>query len=552
MISMGLLAAAAVAVLAVVLLPGDDTGPTTAKRTGTTLENLMISPETLEFGEVTMGELAYQSFVATNLGEEPIEFEQLRINEPFRVATTGFTLEPGASREIQVAFGNREAGVYDEGLLELMSREYGTATVPLSANIEVPQKVVVEPSTLQFGEVEIGQLASAMLTIRNPGKLPLRIDGLGAIAPFSSSSSTPTTLGPGESVVVEVFYQPEAIGRAQGAFRINSNDPSWPSLSVSLVGVGTPEEPNPRMIASTDAIEFGRVSVGDKRTKWIAVTNRGYSPLMVRSITTEQPFGGPSKGRRLRSGGVYRFPVTFEPSDQGARLAALMIHSNDPEAEPLVISMVGEGVGAGETDYASQDAARSFPISHQTRGENSPYSDLPQWAWDNLGNDPARDPNPPEVNEELAAGDSLMVGDNSKVAIGARGAAMDDYTFRNLEWDGENIVVEGIQLPTIEMPFGDSFAFLEVEGPVTSQWVDGELVLSFEVIMETDSGRTVSIPVEFTTGEAEPVLNRSALHGEKSDCSMVLVAQAEVPADKELQDLVFAGRMNINGGQACL
>ena len=133
---------------------------------------LAVAPDHIDFGRTTVGETAHGFVIVTNLGVVPLAVERIRAAAPFEPMEASFTLEPGESRPVAVDFSPAQAG-RAEATLEFQSGD-GTATVSLLGEADGVPAIHVDPPSVEFGEVAVGEISTALITIENRGEGPLR------------------------------------------------------------------------------------------------------------------------------------------------------------------------------------------------------------------------------------------------------------------------------------------------------------------------------------------------------------------------------------------
>ena len=100
--------------------------------------------------------------------------------------------------------------------------------------------IEVVPTSLEFGDVAVGQSKDLTFTIRNIGAIQLTINSLTIDnARFTLvSPSAPFTLNAGAQQSVTVRFAPNAAGQQRGTLTINCTDPARPTVTVALSGNG--------------------------------------------------------------------------------------------------------------------------------------------------------------------------------------------------------------------------------------------------------------------------------------------------------------------------
>jgi len=101
----------------------------------------------------------------------------------------------------------------------------------------------------------------------------------------------------------------------------------------------------PDIDVPTLGYDFGTVSIGTPQTWELVITNAGLADLTVDDVTSDnavftEDFAGPQVIAPL---GTYTVNVTFTPTDEEVYEGTLTIDSNDPDEDPLLITLDGAG-----------------------------------------------------------------------------------------------------------------------------------------------------------------------------------------------------------------
>ncbi len=132
----------------------------------------------------------------------------------------------------------------------------------------------VSPAVLTFGPVRTsaGPTASQVVSIKNDGDVDLVFTTVAAgLADYSIKPNlNGTTVAAGDTVTVEVTFDPSVTGNRDTTLSIGSNDPTG-TKTVNLTGSGT----TAILGVSTTAINFGNVNVGASVTQSVGLRNSG-------------------------------------------------------------------------------------------------------------------------------------------------------------------------------------------------------------------------------------------------------------------------------------
>ncbi len=317
--------------------------------------------------------------------------------------TCGATLTPLANCAVTVQFAPTATGVLTSSF-DIPSDDPGTPTVTVdlsgngtpapTADIAVTDS---DPSpddhVIAFGEVEVGQTsAAATVTVTNNGAANLVVSSVaGLAAPFTVTGETCTgaPIVTSATCTITVVFSPTAVGPAEGdTLTISSNDPDSPTVDVLASGTGTaPPIPD---IAVTDsdsspddhALSFGNVEVGQTSPAiTVTVANTGGAGLVLGTVAAAN--GLPAQytisndncsGTTVPAAGNCTFEVQFAPTAAGPANDAFDIPSNDPDENPVIVNVSGNGLAPnivvtgtlsfGDVQVGQTSAARTVTVTN--------------------------------------------------------------------------------------------------------------------------------------------------------------------------------------------
>jgi len=270
--------------------------------------------------------------------------------------------------------------------------------------INFPQAAIsVSPSTtgtLNFGSVAVGgtnaEAGTQTVTITDVGTAPLSINSITASGgPFQISNVTsnteqiffsgtpPTSSVSGfsssiqsnsaETWTVTLTFDPTTTGTSNGSLAISSGDPTHPTVTVPLQGIGTPlprlsflTSGNPN---NTLTANFGGVPNdgpgGITASGTFTLSNPGSGPLIINqngigltdsqggvwslvSITsnTQGTINLSSTSNSIAPYGAesWSVVVTFDPTANTSYLSGLQVQSNDPYTSVSTCTLTGNGL----------------------------------------------------------------------------------------------------------------------------------------------------------------------------------------------------------------
>lgn len=197
--------------------------------------DILVTPPSLTYGTLSMGEEEQQTFKVQNVGEATLHVENIVINSGLSYSVTTrevqFDLEPGDSRDIEVTFTPMGANE-NYGEASVLSDDFDTpqANVALLGYGAVPE-LKITPESYVFGDAFVPCGDSVELTLENVGTEDLTITDYdyssGGLLSLDDSRfpPLPLTLRVGETANVTVDFVPTTAGSDTGRFDVTSNDP---------------------------------------------------------------------------------------------------------------------------------------------------------------------------------------------------------------------------------------------------------------------------------------------------------------------------------------
>jgi len=294
---------------------------------------------------------------------------------------TTFSLAAGATRDIEATFTPTAAGARSADVtftdLDGLSTD-PTAAFALSGTGHAPS-LEVDVASLDFASQSVGtQSAAQTATISNGGDADLTITAVSVPGPNGSEwvvsgFSGPTTLGPGESLAIDVAFAPTAAGSQDANLAISSDSPVPPaSAQVALTGDGVGA---PGLTLSPLALTFGAIDVqsGAAPVRTLTIGNTGNLALEISALRLENLDG------TAYDGGVYQLsagaPLSIAPDDQVSLdvtyapvvesvgdYAVLVLETDSPQAPEVEITLSGRGL---DRHIAVSDGDVGFPDTYR-------------------------------------------------------------------------------------------------------------------------------------------------------------------------------------------
>ncbi len=268
--------------------------------------------------------------------------KNFRMNEWFRGAQKCATpTNPANKNTISCGFlvFLLSVTLYSTGCIGLTSASKSPSTQQAAAGAAA---ISVNPASIGFGSVPVGNTSSQSVTISNGGGSNLTITQANTtVAGVTlTGTSLPLVIGAGKQATFDVIFSPKAAGALSGDISIMSNLSSSPS-TVTLSGTGMAA--TALLTASASSMSFGNVAVGKSSSMSVVLTNAGNSNVTVsKSSVSGAPYSasGVSAGLILAPGQSATLDVTFSPLAAGSFSGSVTVASNATNS-PDTISFSG-------------------------------------------------------------------------------------------------------------------------------------------------------------------------------------------------------------------
>ena len=218
----------------------------------------------------------------------------------------------------------------------------------------------VDPGSVDFGVLALGDSAETSLLIRNTSDGLLRLDAiLDGDDAFTLTESS-MAVAPTEETALTVQFEATSAVNYSGALTISDADGN--AVTVALTGAGEgagtdttdtettdtePTDDEPNLVLSPTSYDFGQVDSGDSASTTITVRNDGDADLLVSDLRfSDATFTLATTSMTLpqviRPGGSETATVLFSPSSIRTYNGTLTVTSDDPDGASTV-TLTGEG-----------------------------------------------------------------------------------------------------------------------------------------------------------------------------------------------------------------
>ncbi len=205
-------------------------------------EELMLSPDSIDFGEIAIDETATKNFTITNKGSSTATISKINSDDSaFGVSSPSFPrdLNAGADLSVTASFTPSKEGSFN-GTLSIITGSTTAATVSVSGSAAEPAgdpEISLSTSSLALGSLDVGTFKSQTLTISNTGEADLQIT-LPSVALLTSTPSGSLTIKPGKDVQVTFQFIADILGSINRTYTILTNDPDESKVQFTVTASG--------------------------------------------------------------------------------------------------------------------------------------------------------------------------------------------------------------------------------------------------------------------------------------------------------------------------
>jgi Abnormal spindle-like microcephaly-assoc'd, ASPM-SPD-2-Hydin/Cep192 domain 4 len=307
-------------------------------------QQLICTPTTLSFNNVRVGQQSTLPATLTNTGSTSVTVSSFRANVAgFSLSKLAvpYTLAAGQSVGFNIIYAPTSVG-YVQGKVGFITTAGKHALLAVNGTGVAQWALIANPSSLAFGNVQVGSSSTLTVALTNSGSSSLTIsqDNVTGTGFSFSGLNLPLTLAGGQSLTFSVTFTPPAVGTDSGSVKVSR--PSIGSLSIPLTGSGTAAG---QLAISPATANFGNVTVGNStsQTGALSATGARVTVSSVNDTNSEFTLSGISLPITIAAGQSVSYTVTFAPQSSGTATASLSFLSNAGNS-PSVESLTGTGI----------------------------------------------------------------------------------------------------------------------------------------------------------------------------------------------------------------
>jgi HYDIN/CFA65/VesB family protein/putative pyrroloquinoline-quinone-binding quinoprotein len=276
----------------------------------------------------------------------------------------GTTLNAGEQMTVPVTFSPGHAGPIGGQVTASTSADDVSFPVSGTGQDNGPS-LAASTRVASLGGTSVGGHLTGSFVLTNQGSQTVTIQGVDSpAAPFSTDARANVTIDPGNSITVNVSFDPTSTGQFTDSIGFDSNSIHGRVNVVLSATAGTPGD----LQFSSEVLDFGPTQVGTTSTRTFTITNAGGTPVTIEK--SKPPFGGAfaatttlPEGTSIAPGQTVTESVTFSPTATGSASGSWPITGNDTSgAHQVQFTGTGSsgspGGGSGSTSPPGKKPSR--------------------------------------------------------------------------------------------------------------------------------------------------------------------------------------------------
>lgn len=303
------------------------------------LPQVVLSPASVQFGDVIEGGTATRTVDLANAGDAVLDINSISADDSsnFRVDASKCpaVLSPAAHCLITVSFSPVEAGTVNGNLVLSDDAPSATQHVSLSGNGTGPG-AAFDQSSLDFGSRPLETTSpSKAVTLTNTGTEDLLISSPVVTGDFELTTPCSTNPLPhGQSCTIGISFTPTQSGNRTGSLTINDNT-FVGHHSVALTGSGA----QATLVLNPTALDFGTRALGTTTTLTDTLTNQGNGDLVISKISASPEYSTSGCGPlplTVHANQSCTLSVSFKPTGLGTRNGSISLTDNTPAGRDIL------------------------------------------------------------------------------------------------------------------------------------------------------------------------------------------------------------------------
>lgn len=305
--------------------------------------SIEVVPSSLDFANVTIGESKEIIFKINNKSPVPLVITNIVSNNLlFTINETMFPIVIQTQKSIGLTFTPENVGL-ELSTIQISSNDLNHPVVNIDARGSgVIPNISINPTSIDFFNVAIGQALSLNVNIYNLGQGTLVVDNVTSTDPVFSVDSTSFSIEPMQSKTVIVTFSPTVMGTKNSTIHFINNDPDSPDITLLVNGYGA----FPVVSVAPESLDFGATVINSSKEQSLTISNSGRANLIVSISSSIPQYSVSPLNMTVQPDTSDTIKVTFSPTLVNSYPSIITLLTNDPVQSSIPISVIGSGISA--------------------------------------------------------------------------------------------------------------------------------------------------------------------------------------------------------------
>ncbi len=325
--------------------------------TAATITSATANPVSLTFASQTYGTTSSaQTVTLTNTGTIALVVTAIAMSGDFSETDNcvNATVAAGASCAVQVTFTPADTGSRTGQMTVSANISGGQLVVDLTGTGSIAGVVSLAPTTISFGQVEVGSSSAPMQAQAvNSSGAAIAISSITVTSPFtlSSNSCGTASLAANSSCQLKVEFVPTQAGAAAGTLTL-TDAAGTQTIALSGSGAAAPTD----TLSATSLSFPATVTGGLSAAQTVTLTNAGDETLTAIAVSVSGAFQTSNNcGTQLTAQAACTISVIFAPTQLGSQAGTLTV-SDALRTQTVTLS----GTGLAPPALSVNPASLSF------------------------------------------------------------------------------------------------------------------------------------------------------------------------------------------------
>ncbi len=370
----------------------------------------VLSTTNIKFDSTKVGSHRDTVIVITNSGGDTLFSSSVTKPASITLSPSAWIIPPGATLYDTLRFTPKAPGRWTGSVIVSYNGTISPAIIRFSGTVVDNKLLLLNPTSIDFGYVRMGDSATATFTLKNAGEDSIQLSTIFPTSDFRIGA-LPSSFPVGDSVVVPAVFKPKSYGLRQIVFGIPNNTANL-NINIHLRGICADSA---RYALPGKSILFPPVPIGSVRDSIILVQNEGSDTLrLLNYASTSSDISYIPSSTKIPPWSSVRDTVRLFGNAQGSKWGNVYLYNNS-RVSPETLYV--EGYVHGQPKLEGLPTSISFDTVYCLEAKNAVIT------YSNPGTDTL-------VIKSVVSSNGLFFVRNARLTVSAGKTVTDTITFR--------------------------------------------------------------------------------------------------------------------------